>query len=142
MLLFFADLYGVAPELAREELDKLSALLGFRDLLDRRCNALSTGQKQRVQLARALIHRPPVMLLDEPTRGIDVGTKAEIYRLIGELAAQGKAIIFVSSYLPELLAICDRLAVMARGRLRDIRPVGDWTEESVMALAVGANEAR
>ena len=77
-----------------------------------------------------------VLLLDEPTRGIDVGTKAEIYRLIGELAAAGKAIIFVSSYLPELLAMCDSLGVMSRGRLSAIRPVKAWTEEAVLACAV------
>ena len=57
-------------------------------------------------------------------------------RLIGELAAQGKAVLFVSSYLPELLGVCDQLAVMARGRLRDIRPASDWTEETIMAAAV------
>ena len=65
-----------------------------------------------------------MLLLDEPTRGVDVGSKAEIYRLIGDLAAQGKAVLFVSSYLPELLGVCDRLAVMARGRLSAVRPVG------------------
>ena len=77
-----------------------------------------------------------ILLLDEPTRGIDVGTKAEIYRLMGELAAEGKAIIFVSSYLTELLAVCDRVGVMARGQLKEIRPASDWTEESIMSLAV------
>jgi ribose transport system ATP-binding protein len=75
-------------------------------------------------------------LLDEPTRGIDVGTKAEIYRLMGELAAAGKAIIFVSSYLPELLNVCDRVGVMVRGRLREVRPASDWSEEAIMTLAI------
>ena len=72
--------------------------------------------------------------------GLDVGTKAEIYRLIGQAAAEGKAIIFVSSYLPELLAICDRIGVMSRGTLREIRPAAEWTEEQVMTCAIG-NEA-
>ena len=76
-------------------------------------------------------------MLDEPTRGIDVGSKAEIYRLIGAVAAEGKAILMVSSYLPELLGICDRLAVMSRGVLSQARPVEDWTEESLMAVATG-----
>ena len=67
-------------------------------------------------LARLLHQEADVLLLDEPTRGIDVGSKAEIYRLIGELAAQGKAIVMVSSYLPELFGICDRLAVMTPRR--------------------------
>ena len=70
---------------------------------------LSGGTQQKVAIARVLHQEADILLLDEPTRGIDVGTKAEIYRLIGELAAAGKAIIFVSSYLPELLAMCDSL---------------------------------
>jgi ribose transport system ATP-binding protein len=98
--------------------------------------ALSGGNQQKVALARVLHQEADVLLLDEPTRGIDVGTKSEIYRTMGELAAAGKAIIFVSSYLPELLAVCDRIAVMSRGRLREIRPAGEWTEEAIMAQAV------
>ena len=82
---------------------------------------LSGGNQQKVALARVLHQDADVLLLDEPTRGIDVGTKAEIYRLMAELAAAGKAIMFVSSYLPELLAVCDRIGVMGRGRLRAIR---------------------
>ena len=87
-------------------------------------------------LARVLHQDADILLLDEPTRGIDVGTKAEIYRLIGQCAAAGKAVIFVSSYLPELLAICDRIAVMSRGSLVATRPAEQWTEESIMACAL------
>jgi ribose transport system ATP-binding protein len=106
---------------------------------DQPVSELSGGNQQKVALARLLHQEAEVLLLDEPTRGIDVGTKAEIYRLLGQLAAAGKAVIFVSSYLPELLATCDRLGVMARGRLREIRPVDQWTEESVMACAVSSD---
>jgi ribose transport system ATP-binding protein len=98
--------------------------------------ALSGGNQQKVAIARVLHQEADVLLLDEPTRGIDVGTKAEIYRAMGELAAAGKAIIFVSSYLPELLAVCDRVAVMSRGRLRETRPAKEWTEEEIMSRAV------
>jgi ribose transport system ATP-binding protein len=98
---------------------------------------LSGGNQQKVALARLLNQEADIFLLDEPTRGIDVGSKAEIYRLIGELAAQGKAILVVSSYLPELFGICDRLAVMSRGRLSPVRPVNQWTPEQVMAFATG-----
>lgn len=97
---------------------------------------LSGGNQQKVAIARVLHQEADILLLDEPTRGIDVGTKAEIYRLMGEQAAAGKAIIFVSSYLTELLAVCDRVAVMSRGRLKEIRDVKDWTEEAIMAVAV------
>ena len=97
---------------------------------------LSGGNQQKIAIARVLHQEADLLLFDEPTRGIDVGTKAEIYRLMGEQAAAGKAILFVSSYLPELLAVCDRIGVMARGRLREVRRVTDWSEESIMACAV------
>jgi ribose transport system ATP-binding protein len=98
---------------------------------------LSGGNQQKVALGRLLHQQADLLLLDEPTRGVDVGSKAEIYRLIGELAAQGKAILFVSSYLPELLGVCDQLAVMARGRLSPVRPVAEWSPERVMSFATG-----
>jgi len=97
---------------------------------------LSGGNQQKVALARVLHQSADILLLDEPTRGIDVGTKAEIYRLIGELAAAGKSVIFVSSYFAELLSVCDRVAVMSRGRLHDVRPAAEWNEESVLASAM------
>src|SRR5207237_4646270 len=93
---------------------------------------LSGGNQQKVALGRLLHQHADVLLLDEPTRGVDVGSKAEIYRLIGELAAQGKAILFISSYLPELLGVCDRLAVMIQGRLSPVRQTKEWSAEQVM----------
>jgi ribose transport system ATP-binding protein len=96
---------------------------------------LSGGNQQKVALGRLLHQDADVLLLDEPTRGVDVGSKTEIYRLIGDLASRGKAILFVSSYLPELLGVCDNLAVMARGRLSQVRPAHEWTAEQVMAHA-------
>jgi len=101
---------------------------------------LSGGNQQKVALARVLHQEADVLLLDEPTRGIDVGTKTEIYRLMGELAARGKAVLFASSYFTELLEVCDRVALMARGRLREIRPASEWTEESLMQQAMGLDE--
>ncbi|MDZ4852823.1 MAG: sugar ABC transporter ATP-binding protein [Pirellulaceae bacterium] len=97
---------------------------------------LSGGNQQKVAIARVLHQEAEILLLDEPTRGIDVATKSEIYQRIGELAASGKAIIFVSSYLPELMAVCDTLGVMARGHLRSVRPMSQWTENEVLSVAV------
>ena len=97
---------------------------------------LSGGNQQKVAIARILHQRAHILMLDEPTKGIDVGTKAEIYRIMGELAAEGKTVVFVSSYLPELLAVCDRIGVMARGELREVRDTVDWTEEDVMTAAI------
>jgi len=102
---------------------------------------LSGGNQQKIALGRLLHHEASILLLDEPTRGIDVGSKAQIYKLIGQLAAQGKAVIFVSSYLPELLGVCDTIGVMCRGVLSEVRPVGEWTEHRIMAAAIGKAEA-
>ncbi|MCG3149614.1 MAG: Ribose import ATP-binding protein RbsA [Verrucomicrobiae bacterium] len=98
--------------------------------------SLSGGNQQKVALARMLHADVDVLLLDEPTRGIDVGSKAEIYRLIDELAVAGKAVLLVSSYLPELLGICDRIAVMCRGKLGPARPVAELNEQIIMAEAI------
>lgn len=97
---------------------------------------LSGGNQQKVAIARILHQQADILLMDEPTKGIDVGTKAEIYRMLGELALEGKTVVFVSSYLPELLAVCDRIGVMARGELREVRDAADWTKEEVMEAAI------
>jgi ribose transport system ATP-binding protein len=93
---------------------------------------LSGGNQQKVALARLLHHDVDVLLLDEPTRGIDVGAKVEVYRLMGELAAQGKALLVVSSYLPELCGVCDRIAVMHRGELGPALPAGERGEHEIL----------
>ncbi len=151
---------GLALDLSIEDNATLSALerhsrLGFLNLSDRRravaglmeslrikargprdrAANLSGGNQQKVALARLLHQQADVFLLDEPTRGIDVGSKAEIYAMIGRQAAQGRAVLMVSSYLPELLGVCDRIAVMSRGLLSEARPAADWTEHSIMEVA-------
>ncbi len=98
---------------------------------------LSGGNQQKVALGRLLYHQASVLLLDEPTRGIDVGSKASIYRRIGEAARDGKAVLFVSSYLPELLGVCDTIAVMCRGSIVATRPASDWSEHEIIAAALG-----
>jgi ABC-2 type transport system ATP-binding protein/sodium transport system ATP-binding protein len=117
MLLFFADLYAVPLVQAKEELQRLSLLLGFNDLLQRRCLTLSTGQKQRVTLARALIHRPTVMLLDEPTLGLDVLSTRVVTEYIEHLRGEGKAVILTTHYLDEAERLCSRFGLMHQGRL-------------------------
>jgi ABC-2 type transport system ATP-binding protein/sodium transport system ATP-binding protein len=116
-LLFFADLYGLSPVVARERLLYLAELLELREYLDRRCSVLSTGQKQRVTLARALIHDPPVMLLDEPTRGLDVIGSQVIFDYISHLRGEGKAVIVSTHRLDEAQRLCDRFGLLHRGRL-------------------------
>src|SRR5262245_59235104 len=117
MLLFFADLYAVPPADARAELDRLARLLDIAGLLKRRCANLSTGQKQRVNLARALIHRPPVMLLDEPTLGLDVLGAQVINEYIEHLRREGKAVILTTHHLDDAERLCTRFGLLHLGEL-------------------------
>jgi ribose transport system ATP-binding protein len=104
--------------------------------------SLSGGNQQKVAFGRLLHQQAEVLLLDEPTRGIDIGSKSQIYEAIVRCAGEGRAILFVSSYLPELFGLCDSLAVMSRGRLSPTRPIEEWTPESVMETAIGNSEFR
>ena len=108
---------------------------------DQPIGALSGGNQQKIAFARLLRNEADILLLDEPTRGIDIGAKQTLYRLIDELAASGKAVLLVSSYLPELLGTCDRIAVMCRGTLGPARPTAEWTEHTIMLAATGAQTA-
>ncbi len=116
--------------------DRWAARLGTKchSTLDA-ISTLSGGNQQKVAIARLMNHDSSILLLDEPTRGIDVGSKAEIYQLIQQLAASGKSIVIVSSYLPELQGVCDSLAVMYRGRLSETKVVELWLKDDVMAYA-------
>ena len=101
---------------------------------------LSGGNQQKVVLAKWLLSECRVLILDEPTRGIDVGAKIEVYNLINELAKEGKAILVITSEIPELLGICDRVVVMARGRVSGTLTREEANQEAIMTLAVGAEE--
>ncbi len=104
--------------------------------------SLSGGNQQKVIVARLLHQDADVLLLDEPTRGIDIGSKAQVYETIAACAAQNKAVLMVSSYLPELFGMCDRLAVMSRGRLSEVRPIAQWTPESVLQAAMAVEKEK
>jgi ribose transport system ATP-binding protein len=101
---------------------------------------LSGGNQQKVALARLLAHPARILLLDEPTRGIDVGSKAQIYAIISRLAASGKTVVLVSSYLPELLGMCDTIGVMRRGNLVAVKPRDGWSEGELLRVAAGNEE--
>src|SRR5690606_16934909 len=105
---------------------------------DQPVRTLSGGNQQKVALGRLLHQDADILLLDEPTRGVDIGSKAQIYEIVADAAARNKAVLLISSYLPELFGLCDRLAVMSRGRLSDARPIGEWTPERVLHIAVDA----
>jgi ribose transport system ATP-binding protein len=106
----------------------------------RRVQVLSGGNQQKVVVARWLETRARVLFFDEPARGIDVGAKAEMFSLIEDLAKEGQAIVMISSYLPELLNMCDRILVMHEGEVAGVIPRREFSEERVMALAAGMEE--
>jgi rhamnose transport system ATP-binding protein len=101
---------------------------------------LSGGNQQKVALARWLATRPAVLILDEPTQGVDVGAKAEIHRLVVDLAAEGLAILMISSEMPEILGMSDRIAVMRAGTIVSVLDTGAATQEGLLALALGHDE--
>lgn len=96
---------------------------------------LSGGNQQKVVIAKWLLNEPEIIIMDEPTRGIDVGAKRDIYMLIGSLVQQGKSVIMISSEIPELMGVCDRIAVMSEGRLSGEVLRKDFSQERIMALA-------
>ena len=101
---------------------------------------LSGGNQQKVVVAKSLAREPNVLLLDEPTRGVDVGAKSEIYRLMDDLAKEGKAILLISSELEEVLSMADRVLVMREGRISGEFSRTEATQESVMTAATGGPE--
>ena len=122
----------LAPLIKVEIIDKLRTKTPSQETQIR---SLSGGNQQKVILARWLLTEPEVLLLDEPTRGIDVGAKYEIYQLIIDLAKQDKVVIMVSSEMPELLGVCDRILVMSGGRLAGEVDAKTTTQEEIMTLA-------
>ncbi|WNN42920.1 MULTISPECIES: sugar ABC transporter ATP-binding protein [Winslowiella] len=122
-------------QMAKDCMEQIRRLNIKTPTMDQIINNLSGGNQQKVLIARWLLAQPKILILDEPTRGIDVGAKAEIYRLISELANRGVAIIMVSSELPEILGMSDRVMVMHEGRITGILDKEDADQETIMSLA-------
>lgn len=118
LLYFFASGFGLDPAKAQQRVTHLSEVMELERFLDRRCATLSTGQTQRVNLARALIHDPPVVLLDEPTRGLDVVGAKIVFDYVAYLRQQNKAIIVCTHQLDEAERLCDRYGLLHRGHLK------------------------
>ena len=125
-------------EVARRRRDQLNIRTPS---IRRKVQVLSGGNQQKVVVAKWLETKARVLFFDEPARGIDVGAKAEMFGLIGNLAKEGRAIVLISSYLPELLNMCDRILVMHEGEVAGVVPREEFSEERVMALATGIKEA-
>jgi ribose transport system ATP-binding protein len=125
---------------------KKAAAQRWREALNVRCRdldqpvcELSGGNQQKVVIAKWLHCDCDILIFDEPTRGIDVGAKFEIYQLLDDLVRRGKAVIVVSSDLPELMAICDRIAVMSAGRLAAVFRRGEWSQDAIMEAALSGH---
>ncbi|MDE7039194.1 MAG: ATP-binding cassette domain-containing protein, partial [Lachnospiraceae bacterium] len=102
--------------------------------------SLSGGNQQKVVLAKWLLNEPDIIIFDEPTRGIDVGAKTEIYKIIEELACEGKGIIIISSEMPELIGLSHRMIVLHEGRMTGGLDIDELTQENIMTLASGCGK--
>lgn len=117
MMLYFAELYDVPEDAALARVEMLADVFDLRKFMDRRCAGMSTGQQQRVNLARSLMHDPPVVLMDEPTRGLDIVGSKRIFDYTAHLRELGKAVIFCTHRLDEAQRLCTHFGLMFRGRL-------------------------
>jgi ribose transport system ATP-binding protein len=116
----------------------LAGQFAIKGDLERPAQALSGGNQQKVALAKWMPHNPQILLLNDPTRGVDVETKREIYVMLRQFAAEGKAVVLLSSDTPELVHLCDRVAVIREGRIVSLLDRDELSEQAIVAAAVGA----
>ena len=140
-----ANLEALTQGLAINKNEEINVANSYKDSInikapsiEQKVGNLSGGNQQKVQLAKWMFVKPNVLILDEPTRGIDVGAKYEIYTLMNQLVENGMSIIMISSELPEVLGMSDRLYVMSEGTITGELSAEEATEEKVMALAINS----
>jgi ABC-2 type transport system ATP-binding protein len=132
-LKYFSELYGVEPREQRKRIDYLLDLVGLKGRENERVEGFSRGMKQRLHIARGLLHDPPVMFLDEPTIGLDPVGARELRGLVADLISAGKTVLLTTHYMFEADALCDRIAVIAKGRI-----VAEGTPEALKANVADA----
>jgi putative multiple sugar transport system ATP-binding protein len=142
-----ANLPAVTDGFVINEPKELTATSEYREKLNIRCSSilqktvnLSGGNQQKVVLSKWLFANPEILILDEPTRGIDVGAKFEIYTIINRLADEGKGVILISSELPEILGVCDRIYVMSEGKIVGEMPASEASQEKIMKCIMTQSE--
>ncbi len=144
---YFAELHGMARATAEARADSLIELLGMQEFADRRTEGFSQGQRVKVALARALVHDPHNVVLDEPTNGLDVAATRAVRALLFRLREEGRCVLFSSHVMQEVSALCDRVVVIARGQvvaegtpdeLR--RATGKASLEDAFVAAIGSEE--
>ena len=131
------NIFGLDHRKERQRATEISKRMNVKTpSLETLISSLSGGNQQKTVIAKWLLCGPEILLLDEPTRGIDVGAKFEIYKLITELAKEGKAVLMISSEMEELIGVCDRIYVMAKGRISGELARKDFSQENIMKLAL------
>ncbi len=129
MVAYFGRLYGLEESALRKRMDELFARLQMQDFLDRRCDQLSTGMKQKTSIARTLVHDPPVMIFDEPTSGLDVMTARTIVAFIRECREHGKTVIFSTHVMSEAEKLCDTIGIIHDGKLLEEGTLAELREK-------------
>ena len=147
VLLYFATLYGLKDAEARQRIDRLIEELDMGAYIDGKCDKFSTGQKQRVSIARAVIHDPPILFFDEPTNGLDLIAARTVIRYIKDCSARGKCVVFSTHIMSEVEALCDRIAIVYDGKVAAIgtmdelrRQTGAQLFEEVFMRVIGLEE--
>ena len=130
MVAYFGELYGMQADAVRSRTQALFTQLDMHGFADRRCEKLSTGQRQRVNIARAVVHDPPVLFLDEPTAGLDVMASRTVMRFIREARHAGRTVVFSTHIMSEVEAICDRIAVIHEGRVAAVGTAEELRERT------------
>jgi sodium transport system ATP-binding protein len=125
---YFGRLYGLDPDTLRERMDLIFDWLQMNDFRDLLCAKMSTGMRQKVSIARTIVHDPPVLIFDEPTSGLDVLVARAVLQKIAELRAQGKTILFSTHQMHEVEKLCDQVAIIHRGRLQATGTPGELLE--------------
>jgi len=133
-VVYFGHLHGIADAEIAARIDRLVAALGMQDFIDRRVEGFSQGQRTKTAIARALVHDPRNVLLDEPTNGLDVMTTRSLRHFLQELRAEGRCVLFSSHVMQEVAALCDRIVVIAHGRV-----MADGTPDELRARTGRAN---
>ena len=125
---YFGELHGIPAGTMAERIERLGAALGMHDFIDRRTEGFSQGQRTKTAIARALVHDPRNVVLDEPTNGLDVMTTRSLRQFLRDLRAEGRCVLFSSHIMQEVAALCDRIVVIAQGRV-----VADGTPDELRA---------
>jgi sodium transport system ATP-binding protein len=131
---YFGELHGIPTPTMAERVERLAAALGMHDFIDRRTEGFSQGQRTKTAIARALVHDPRNVVLDEPTNGLDVMTTRSLRQFLRDLRAEGRCVLFSSHIMQEVAALCDRIVVIAQGRV-----VASGTPEELRAQTGHSN---